>query len=126
MDKARLEEILQELETEAGQSERRLWLSPDGSLIGTRTGLYALALDLLRTAEQRDPLAVNEDGLDVFAGRLGGIRELGLRDKAADIEKEAASRERTIVWTGRLSVLALAVLGLFFLYLFFWWYFSPG
>ena len=126
MDKARLEEILQELETEAGQSERRLWLSPDGSLVGTRTGLYALALDLLRTAEGRDVLAVGEEKADLFAGSLGGIRELGLRDKASGIEREAAAKERAVVWTGRLSVLAVAVMGLFFLYFFFWWYFSPN
>ena len=126
MDKVRLEEILQELETEAGQSERRLWLSPDGSLLGTRTGLYALALDLLRTAEKRNPLAVGEEKTDLFAGRLGGIRELALREKSSGVEREAAVRERTIVWTGRLSVLAVAVMGLFFLYFFFWWYFSPN
>lgn len=126
MDKARLEKILRELETEAGQSERRLWLGPEGSLFGTRTGFYMLALDLIRTAEGRDALAVGKNETDMFAGRLGGIQELSLCEKASEIEKEAARKERMIVWTGRLSVLAVAVMGLFFLYFFFWWYFSPN
>lgn len=125
MDATRFEEILKELETEAGQTERRLWLSPDGELAGTKAGLYALAADLLRATDKRDVRFVGGREDAIFAGRLGGVSNIGLREEAAELEREAARRERTIVWAGRFSVAAVAVLGLLFLFFFWMWWFRP-
>jgi hypothetical protein len=53
------------------------------------------------------------------------VEQVRLQEEPAELEREAARRERTIVWTGRASIVLVAILGLLFLFFFWMWWFSP-